>query len=424
MWAFLLALPTTAAAGPYLIPVNVGFGELYAFRVLVLVGFPVVLLAAPRLGWVPRVVAAPLLFTGLLWVAWGLASLSWTPDPKAGAVELTTILIGASAAGCIILIVGTSRERFRIVALGWAAAFSLVAVTAAWELLSGQHLQSQFVEAMAARDAGAFVTATFGNPNALGAFLLMTEALFLLQLFSGGSWRKRVPWAMGLGLVPILMALGGCRTALIGTVVCVGIFGWTLCTWRQRVWFLLGGTALSVVALWTIMRITGLDLAAIAATWQLGGELQYGGSAGLRLNLLRNGIGMMLGTAGCGVGAGGFVYAIEHGYGVFDTGGIVNPHNYWLEIGSQYGLLVLLAVVMVLLWWAILLLRDLSHARKHRDRRGRVLVASGLAGLAAYTIAAGSNSTFIPQPTNWVFLGTLAALVATSASRTANVEEC
>jgi hypothetical protein len=168
-----------------------------------------------------------------------------------------------------------------------------------------------------------------------------------------------------------------------------------------------------VIGGWAFLALTGFGWKDVLALWQLVGELQYGGSTGVRLNLVRNGWEMILGTGGAGVGAGGFPSAITHGFGRFNTAGIVNPHNYWLEIGAQYGVIVLAGVIFVVTWWMILLMRNLRLARLRGDRPGIALAATGLSGLAAYVIGAGANSTFIPQPTNWTFLGTLGGIVAT-----------
>lgn len=419
----LFVLPIFAAAGPSLLPLNVGVGQLYAFRLATLIGVPIlVLIAAP----IPRsadIVNGLLIAVGACWLTWGLASLLWTPNPRAGLVELVSIAFGALASSVIVIGVAGSRARLRLVVLGWATAFVLIAVIATWEVVTGRHLQSSFATTMSSLDSTLFVSATFGNPNALGAFLLMAEPLFLWQCVESTNWLRRGLWGIGILAAPVLMILGGSRMALVGTIVCVVVFVWSAGSWRQRISFVGFATVAGALGVWAFLQATGMSANDLLIDWRLAGELQYGGSTGVRLNLFRNGWEMILGTSGMGVGAGGFVHAIEHGFGRFDTGGIVNPHNYWLEIGAQYGLLVLVLALLTLAWWTTLLLSSLSRARSADDRTGLALAAAGVAGVVAFVIAAGSNSTFISQPTNWAFLGTLAALIGVSVVQSADDRE-
>jgi teichuronic acid biosynthesis protein TuaE len=415
--ALLILLPVCAAAGPYLMPVNVGVGELYAFRLLALLGFPVTFLIGVRSAPDAEMATVPLLLAGVVWIVWGVASLLWTPGPRAGVIEVVSVVLGALAASVIIRGVAGRSSRLRLVALGFGAAFVMVLSVSSWEIATGHHLTSSYVTAIGADDRRLFVTATFGNPNALGAFLLMAQALFYWQFLESPGRRGQATWLAGIVVAPVLMLVGGCRTALVGAIVCAVIFSWAFGSRLQRLWFVVLSALTGVLSGWVFFKLTGLGLDDLVATWRLGGEFEYGGSAGLRLNLIRNGWDMIKGTWGMGVGAGGFVHEIEHGYGVFDTGGIVNPHSFWLEIGTQYGVLVLLGVVMVLLWWLVLLSAGLKASRLQGNRSSRALAATGLTALAAYVIGASSNSTFIPSPVNWAFLGTVGAIVSTVVLR-------
>lgn len=408
---FLFLLPICAAAGPFLLPLNVGVGQLYAFRLIAIIGLPLVFLTRSRQFSNAGPVITPLLISSCGWIIWGIGSLLWSPDPKAGMVELGSIVLGFLATAEIILGTSGRRNLLGLFAWGWTVAFIGVSLIAGWELLTGQHLETSYANAMAARDSSFFVTATFGNPNALGAFLLMSLVVFAWRFVEAKSFVSRIAWLAGITVAPALMLVAGSRTSLVGTVVCSAIFIWAFGTRSQKVWFACLASLSFALGVWGVLRVTGLSLNDLASAWRLGGELQYGGSAGVRLNLFKNGWEMINGTWGFGVGAGGFTYAIEHGYGKFDTAGIVNPHNFWLEISSQYGIAVLLGFCLALAWWAVLLIRSLRHARRCGDRGAQALAATGLAALAAYVIGAGSNSTFIPQPTNWAFLGTLGAII-------------
>lgn len=419
----LLLAPILAAGGPYLLPLSIGIGQLYAFRLLTLLGLPLVLLTAGRPARAARGVTEVLVLAGAIWILWGLASLIWTPDARAGLVEISSLTLGAAATTVLIAGVEGRPERLQLLAKGWGLAFGMAALVAIWELRTGQHLPSSFAAAQADRDSSVFVSSTFGNPNAFGAFLLMSGAVFLWQAIQGRRWRERLPWLVGIAAAPILMLLAGCRTALVGAVLCAAVCGWTYGSARQRWLAVVGGVLTAILALLVFLRVTGLTFSDFAASWRLAGELEFGGSAAVRLNLFRDGWEMLKATGGMGVGAGGFSHSIEFGYQRFDTAGIVNPHNFWLEIVTQYGLPVLLVVMLCLGWWAVVLAGGLRTSRRHGDQPGRARFAGGMSMLVAYVIAAGANSTFIPQATNWAYLGTLCAVLVTAVIQSAAPRE-
>src|SRR5690606_12671218 len=57
-------------------------------------------------------------------------------------------------------------------------------------------------------------------------------------------------------------------------------------------------------------------------------------STSARINLILTGINSILDTFLFGVGAGNFQFHVN---GSYDTNGIVNPHNWWLEVSTNYG---------------------------------------------------------------------------------------
>ena len=62
-------------------------------------------------------------------------------------------------------------------------------------------------------------------------------------------------------------------------------------------------------------------------------------SVGIRINLIKNSLLCLSKSFGFGVGTGNAEYCIEN-YGVYWTKDIVNVHNWWLEILTNYGIFV------------------------------------------------------------------------------------
>jgi O-antigen ligase len=114
---------------------------------------------------------------------------------------------------------------------------------------------------------------------------------------------------------------------------------------------------------------------------------------------------MIIRTYGAGVGPANFAStatAIDMPYRVITP----NPHNFFIEIGAQYGILVLAMFIGVFSCivkpGVVLVLRKRFSA----PDSAKVLFL----GAIAYPIACLANSSFIAQPSNWLFIGTLLAL--------------
>lgn len=93
-----------------------------------------------------------------------------------------------------------------------------------------------------------------------------------------------------------------------------------------------------------------------------------------------------------GVGPGGFTnYLDKNG----SRCSIVNPHNWWLEILSQYGIFVFAAYVGMLL---MLFIKNIKNYLKHKD----FVVLQIICILVAYVLASIAPSSFLGYHYQWI----------------------
>lgn len=420
LWRRLLigAIPVAAVAGPYVSPLAVGGVTLYAFRLLVIA-------ASAVLWFVDRgnlFGEAWFLRFGLgcggLWTAWGLASLTWANDTKSAVTDVLAVALGWLAVLVVVQTVQGEPVLFRSLRRGWVLAFALAVSVAGWELRTGQHLESSFSDQVAGGRIGNLVViSTFGNPNNFAAFLLLAVPVILWEGVETRNVLGRIALLSCLPLAGGLTILAGARLAMIGFVCEVAVLGVTLGIRRELRTRLFLGIGASLLAVAVLLITVPAASRAVAGLWTLGDELQYSGSASIRLSMIESGLLMIERTKGVGVGAGNFTDAIRHGATVGYTGGIVNPHNLAIEIAAQYGLVV--AVVFGLFiyqlaeratvgWW---------KARLGRDRQGELFMALVGSVLVGYVFAAGENSAYINQPVHWAMLGTIVAMLTVRRRR-------
>lgn len=407
--AWLFLFPVTAAMGGYFLRVPVGNVSLFGFRLLVLSG-AIALVSSGRIS-LPRLhtVSGRFVIAGYIWVMWAAASMFWTPALAAGLVETLAVAFGATLLIVVSNFVREGVDASAVVRSGWVAAYVVAATVTAWELLTGNHLPGSFMRRLPHYALTPWVTTSlFDNPNNYAAFLILAFPLLYWQVLVSKR-RLRPLYGALLLTLPFILVLTGGRLAMLTLVgQCAVILVWTLKTSGQRhllrrvVLLGLGAAALSVIVVFAL----GVDPGTVKKILIL---LNGPSAVARRFNLTLDGLVFFAKSYGLGVGAGGFTYLLAAGRGSYSTAFLVDPHNMWIEILAQYGL-----VVMVPFLWALGHAFLLGLRASFADRS--VEANSGLDGrilvlfIFGYVFAAIENSTYITQSVNWAALGTIVVI--------------
>jgi teichuronic acid biosynthesis protein TuaE len=123
------------------------------------------------------------------------------------------------------------------------------------------------------------------------------------------------------------------------------------------------------------------------------------GSVGIRLNLVRNCLVFLGHSFGFGVGAGNAEYYMQN-FSVYDTQGITNPHNWWGEILTDYGLFIFVGYVLIYMS----ILYNLWRMRtKLSDGQEKMICEALLVGLVIFFFASMSSSSIMAFTPQWLF---------------------
>ncbi len=401
--AFLCA--PAAAISSSLGSILIAGQTIYPFKVIV--PALVIVVAPTAFGLLRR----PSSYPGLLalFSIWGALGLIWAANRPAAVKELSILVFAALVTAGLVSVTQYDAGT-RALLRGWLAAGWLTSLIAGWELVTGQHLDSVFVEDRLGETSGV-VLSTFGNPNNYGAFILLTVP-FVAIVASGwaalwGLGRRDVVAARLLCIVlPALLLLSGSRLAVVGMAAGIGTF--LLLNRRHR----LAGrvariSAVGVGALLIGAFATGQEIAAKFSTlFYTAPFTQTSGQA--RLNLTLNGLDFLAQTYGVGLGAGGFEAKMSSGRFNFPVQAeVVNPHNFWIEVASQYGLVGIGLITLVFVGPIAVYAR----AREpYSSAVTRQIAAVLLAGAISYLFATLAGSSYVNAPENWMFLATFAAL--------------
>jgi len=371
----LFALPILVVAGPYLPIVSLGGFNLFASRAIVLICTvaPFVVRGGTRR---PRGPVSTLLAVSTLWVIWGLMSIFWVAGPSG----LDGVIRGVA-----------------VVTLGGLTSVAL------W------HLKADSDE----RVLRLIVIATFGNANNYGAFLVLTTPILLFHLGTRGGGRRLATILLPISFLMAVLTTSRLAVIAVSIVLLAHLF--MSHTGRFRTIMLITAVALLGSA---TLRSVSIDIPLLleaARVVQTGVSLE--GSNLIRLNLSLAGIDMLAESNGVGVGPGGYAELMSGGYSGFETAGFTQPHNWWIEILAEFGVVVLLGFTCTLMAW----LARGARALRHEDQRGRLGLLL-VTGIVAYGMAGLASSSYLADSTNWLFVGTL-AMIGTNLQASRGVYE-
>ncbi|MGH8397660.1 MAG: O-antigen ligase family protein [Gammaproteobacteria bacterium] len=417
---FLVTLPVAAVLGSYALPIDTPVGQLFLFRLLVLAGAFSIFVMNRRVRWHQDPLGWFSALFLLFWISYGIASMSWTPDPIAGLKDIEALIFGFLLITTLLTMNISPDTKVTCLSRGWIVAYGVCAVLAIWEWTTGQHLTSSFSLAHPSYELVSIVYGTLGNPNNFAATIVLAWPFVLvISEKNRPSSSNMMIRAAVIVSAPILILMAGARLSLIAFAV------------QMLVWWLIN--IKRPKRSFTLMFAVGI-LVGLSVVWVRNGDqvvlnklaiLVNQGFSGhqsltIRLNLILNGIHMLLHSGGFGVGAGGFEAVMAHG-AVYWTGTDIDPHSFWIEITAEYGIFMLIGFIFL---FGFMLLRALGGRKLALFENNPAMVCvheSILLVLVGYFFVCNENSTYLTQSVNWMMLAT--AITYLVSVRISSVEE-
>jgi len=84
----------------------------------------------------------------------------------------------------------------------------------------------------------------------------------------------------------------------------------------------------------------------------------------------------------------------------------VDPHNYWIEVLSQYGVIVFVLLLVAICSAASAAVQVARKSGYQMTPESTALILL----ILGYVIGAAENSTYIAQATNWAAIATMAVI--------------
>jgi O-antigen ligase len=325
-------------------------------------------------------------------------------------------MMGGLAIGLAIACRTPRRAVTLVVVLG--VTFVVATLLAVAELRFGIRLPTSALLGRS-RDSG-FATSLFGNQNNFATYLTLTLPYFLCLPVVFRDVRLAALGLVGGALTLAILLFTGSRSNLVAAfVVVVGLLV-ALATDRRGRGRLVAGVAVAGLAALLVVpslggggliplpedAVTKLDLRLLAEQRAAGT-----GSGAVRESVVNDGLGLVASTDGVGVGAGNAEGRIES---LANFTGVVNLHNWWLEVMVNLGL-VGFAIYLALY---LTLLRDqLRAARTSPEPLVRWLGLAGALALCGFVVGSLGPSSVIHFAPMWITFG-LGMLTLVLARRT------
>lgn len=231
----------------------------------------------------------------------------------------------------------------------------------------------------------------FGNTNDLAIFL--TISIFLILIFNNLINNKSVKLLNAFLFFSSLVLIYKTQSRACWAALAIGITVWLLLkiqyTRRTYQFLLLFGvvSALLSVGLLTyyIISFNVVEL----------------NSIGMRINLIKNGITLLFQTWGIGVGSSN-IEPLMMEKSLLPTAGMVNMHNWWVEVLVSFGIIIFALYVSV---YIKCILRTYQKVILCKNSKERNLYSILISLYFVFAVACISSSSINSYGWIWIFYG-------------------
>ncbi len=420
-FSLYLCLIASFSGGAFL---TVGLGSIHIFpyRVLLLLLWTIFSLKAAW-GYLPglkRILALQNYFLFLaLWLVYSVCYVLLVRDLTAYIKYSLFLFMGVSVIFFVVYYTESYKGLYRIGQI-WFWVLIILLCIGLWENLSGHHLE------VSSRDFGDMEkvcyipTGTFVMINQYAACLTLGLPLFLTRLASTKNKGGIIFLSVGALLTLYLISETQSRISLLAILLEITTAFFWIFPRKKKLW--IGGILTAVVLVTAAFnpsfyrqKADSIQLQFHSAYRQI---ILHKNSGKIRVNLALNGLYFLRDSGGLGVGAGNFNHYMEE-KPYFSTAStnhptrVLFPHNWWIELLSEYGIIIFILYCLFFLFILIRVLQITGQSRaSSKQDLGRFL-SLGLLGFPLVCMAPGY---FIAFRTQWLLLAMSLAYIGLSRS--------
>ncbi len=337
------------------------------------------------------------------WCIYAFFSLIWALSKPFAVRQIMFLLMGFSVIFFIVYYFSNIKDLKRSYYL-WVLILVALIPIGMWENLTGNHLSVSGL--IGAPLVNKYMPSTvFGNPNDFATYIALSipfivslihytkrifVRLFGILVFSI-SFYLLIKTLSRANYIVIILEFIFFLVFLLSTRVRFKVI-LTICL----VLLVLFIVNLNTILVQNLLRnnIIFQQIQSILSLW----SLEYD-STRIRINLIKNSLVFLQNSLGFGVGAGNAEYYMAN-YAIYNTWGLTNPHNWWVEILVNYGVVVFIGYIL----YYFSLFRNLYKIYfRLKDRLEKMICEALILGLFGFLFASISSSSIFALGFNWLF---------------------
>ena len=389
--ALLIALLTFGGIG----------GSFQPIRMIALISTPFVLLKIASLKIERR--DGYLLMLFIIWYAYALASIMWTPAPEEGLKQLVYFLVHFSMFFQLVFLARKSNNVSQSIAVGWLLAAGVSLPIAIYEVATSNHLAiSRFdSDAVINTSSGVlqlrYADTTFGDLNAYSIFLCYAAFFLFSGLLIDLSKKIKIMITVELLTIAYVLFVNSSRGAIISFSI-ITFFFFVFYVKRsnskesrQKKWNIYFAFIAPLLLILFIANFLDIDSYRILHRFSSG----FDASEDSRLNIYGSAFRAMLDSYFVGTGVGSEIVVLENYYAA-----VPNSHNLLIEILLQYGFFICLGF----LFFIGKIIKNLFLKKYYLYRF--LSVSFAVAFVPIFVVISG----YLLSPAFWVFIGSMYVL--------------
>lgn len=408
----------TAVIGPAFFAFSVGSFSLFPLRITIILLFTYFILQLLKVKKISfeRIYVKNYLFFLLIWMLYSALSLLWALSKEDGIRNVLILFSGISIVFLCVFYVRKIRD-LNIIFNIWLWILPMLLLLGIWNVFTGEHLSISGLANAAERHR--FVpTAVFVNPNNFATYLSLSVPFVLAFIRHSELKGKYIIGNTLLIFTIYLLLMTGSRANYIALLI--GLIFWFVLInsfkSKMKILFTLILSGILFAVLFgssnslPVMNFTeGINIE------QFSNEAEIQGSSiEIRNNLIKNSLIFLTESFGFGVGSGNIEYYMENKYH-FYTYGVLNVHNWWIEVLVNYGIFIFLLYLLFMLAIFMNLLKSVKD--KNLSIIEKKISEALLVGFIIFIIASISSSSLIDFGPQWIFWGMTLVLINLNKSK-------
>ena len=325
-------------------------------------------------------------FFGMLWLLYGMLALSWAPDIVSGRIELLYIFIHYNLIFTIFRYASKSYNPLMAISRGWLICVCITSLFGIYELITNQHFYTSIVQteqsdlgiALNGIQYKKFVATLFNNYNEYITLLSFSLPFVFFLFFKIGEIKKQIFLWIIVSLIFVFISINGSRGGMLCYIIAFFFFlkKYNLVVYKYKK---------------TVSILVCLILSSFILSFR---EMIFGDISERLMNtssiedfgrssIYNKAFELYIESNYMGVGPWGYQEIVGFA-----------PHNLWLEILSQYGVVIFIPLMILL----IIVFNRIIRLSKNTN---------GSCIFFVLIIASFINSGYLHFPFTWIYFASI-----------------